>query len=296
LEGQLRVYGNIHQYGALPDHNVTDQPLSETFSTPTVADASLTDTDRVKDLAGDWRPQWNFASMPVTSGDFSGSANAYKGYIDIVNSGRSWSLVNKVLAESHDILNGGTALNPGRGAQSHGDGNVDFTIDNILATNLLVGNGTTTLNLFGQTDDASYDAAAGQRALMIVVNQTSTTNQLTRINFHGRNQRPIMLAVRRVDDTSWVDFVFHDASTTDPLEWRMLWVNENARMRLRELDGSWPDGQPPGDVVLTGGIITDRRFIFANDNARKLYIQRDTNPALLERFSPRVGWVEVYGD
>ena len=90
---------------------------------------------------------------------------------------------------------------------------------------------------------------------------------------------------------------------TDPAEavnWRMLWINENARMRnIPDIANNGTvrsDGQPFGQVILTGGIVTDRRFTYHNNSARRFDVRRDINPALLERFAPRVGWLEVYGD
>ena len=293
--GQFRIEGNVQTWPALAPHNIYNSPRAETFSTPTVADASLLATDRVKRINGTWGPQRNYASVPITSGDFSGSSNAYLGKIDIVNSGRSWSLVNKVLDESHDVLSGSTPLVTGRGAESDGSGTVDVTLDHHLGTNLLIGNGTTTLNLHGQDDPASFAAAAGQRAIMIVVNQTSNTNRLSRLNFIGQNNRPLLLAVRRVHTSSWVHYAFLDANPSTPVEWRMLWVNENTRMWNRpdvhNNGNTYSGGQPLGTVILKGGILTDRRFSHHNNGGRLFYIQRDTNPALWSALLPgSVGW------
>jgi hypothetical protein len=285
LDGYIRIYGNTVLWAAEWPHTVDSNVRSERYITYTPA--TPTGADKIKDLSGNWVPPTNYALMPTTGGDY-GSSNGYSGTLNVVDPGATatWSMKNYVLGNSHIALSGDVAFDSGRGAKSDGNGNIDITLGDIHLTNVLISDHVDTINLRGQTDDASFADAGLRGAIMIVYVQTgSSTDELSHLNLYGRNNRRVSLGLKREDyNADEVHMAFRNANTNP--SWRLILTSEN--MRIREAH------TPDGTVTMFGGIRTDRDFRWDIYGSKILEIHKETDPKLLERLVPRTAWLESY--
>jgi hypothetical protein len=283
LTGDLRVYGNVMMWASEGPNGANNEVLAASYSTYTASDP--TNPDKIKGLDGNWGPQRNFASVPMTGGDF-GTTNGYQGIINQIDPGpaTTWSMKNKLLAGSYIYLDGLTDFDSGRGAKVE-SGVVDIVLDDIHLTNVLIGNEVDEINFHGQTNDSDFNDADFRGAITVMVVQTSNTSDLADVKFIGRNNRRLVFAVKKSGDWARVDYEFEDADTNP--SWRLILALENVRFR-RE------NNQPNGTVTMYGGIITDRDFSWRNDNNKILAIYREADPKLAERLAPHMAWIETY--
>lgn len=290
IRGNVLIYGNTVLWAASSPHWVQNRVKTERFTSYTQPNPA--GAIKIKDLDNDWVPPSNFALVPTTGGAV-GSNGGYDGTLNVIDpAGASWSVKNKVLSESYIALDGDVDFDSGRGAKSDGSGTIDITLDSIHLTHVVVqGSGIDEVNLHGQDNDGDFTAANLRGAITIIVHETAGSGGNLRLNFHGRNNRRIILAIKKDTGNRRTDYAFMDADTNP--SWRMILLSENSRMFIDEVGSN---GQPNGTVTIYGGIRTDRYFRWSQNNSKVLEIRREMDPKLLERLDARTAWVESYAN
>lgn len=222
-------------------------------------------------------PVTNFPFIPLTSGDIGGVAE-YGGRIDAVaNASGINSLEAKAIAGGSVIAQGLTA-STANGVDSDGLGKVTINLLHPELENVVIAGETTEIVLQGQSSSAQRIYAGNQKAVLVVVDQTSPlgAGNLTTVNCTLQNNRKVTIAIRKTANFASVALNF-----ADPGIWRGIIALENTPTTITV----------PGSLTLSGGIQSDRDVAVGGGT---LTISPELDPKLLDWLTTRDGWLEVY--
>jgi len=227
----------------------------------------------------------NFPFVPVTSGQTTNGSISYAGALDVIhNTSGINSLRAKIEGNSDTTTVDGTlatttATTPG--ITCNGTGTVTIDLADPYLRNVLITGNVSTLILQGQStaDDYAY-ADSSERAILVLVDQTTTSPDLTTVQMTQRNARRLVLAIKKTTGTAAVNFDVPNAGTGS---WRAILTLENTPVTWTLAGGATQS--------LVGGVQTDRAMAVPSG---ALSISWETAPEYLEQFTARDGWVEGY--
>jgi len=228
----------------------------------------------------------NFAFPPLTSGDIAGTPS-YVGKLDVVaNASEINSLAAAAVTYGRQTVDGSVPSNVS-GVTSDANGLVTVDLDDPSLLNVVVNGNTNHLILQGQTTAAESTAAGNLGAVSVIVLQaTTSTRDLTIVDFNGSNNRRLVFAIKKEltyqgGTPDWADFNFPQAAAG---AWRLLTTLENTGSRWKASGAS---------LTVFGGIQTNRasQLHFGSDS---ITFQPEPDPKLLDRLTARDAWVESY--
>jgi len=195
------------------------------------------------------------------------------GLMNLVAGPSGNSLTSYVTTHTPTTVTGTSSINA-NGVVCNGLGTTTLTLANANLPNLFITGSHLTLNLQGQTNAAQELAASTMNPVVIVV----TSGTLLNINLSNNNTRPIILGIKRTFGLTTVGLNF-----TSVTNCRLMLFAEETPITA-DCNGA--------NVVLKGGVFTDRNFVQNNDGT--LTIIQEDSPNTLETVAPRWAWVESY--
>lgn len=201
------------------------------------------------------------------------------------------SLRNKVLdsktTPSLFIVDGGRSSSSSFGYTSDGSGTVSVDLSNSTLSGVVVENAST-LRLIGQSTTSAWSAAATAPTAIVVYRQAAgATYNLQRIRCEGKNNRRVVLGVRKETPNLLTQIDFVDASSSAAgvgPEWRLLMNIERTPASITFTGNR---------LNLKGGIVTDSPLT-GPSGSNILYIYRETSPGGLPTRDARRAWSEAY--
>lgn len=246
-----------------PDSPNTFSPVMNTFITRYEPTASLSGLFS------------NFPFPDVTSGAI-GSTTYYDGRLDVIANA---SNINSLWKKSNNAplvtINGASATGPGYDCDGAGTLQLDLSEPQLQYVQI-TGN-ISTLILDGQASTPDFNAAAGYRAMLIVVNQAS--GDLTTVQLNNRSNRRLALAIRKTTETTTV----FNAPQAGVDWWRLV-------LTLEGTPATWttPGGT---NLQIKGGIQTNRALAATGGS---ISITTEDAPFFLDRITARDAWVENF--
>ncbi|MEZ5301618.1 MAG: hypothetical protein R3F11_13350 [Verrucomicrobiales bacterium] len=275
ISGKIEATGNILVW-APNTQGGTTAITAQNYTYP-LTNTSLT----FRNAAGAFAPT-NFPFTPITSGKASstlgyGGAGAYVQNFNHLES----SLAYKVTQGSYITVSGWVEMDE-RGVSCNGSGRVTIDLDEPTLPNVLVQNNVDRVTLVGQQSNGDFNAADALGAVLVVINQTSSTNELAQVRCRYRNNRRLMLGVRKSNSNGYT--LRFSEPELNP-DWRMIMTAESPT--AVSLDEA-------GTVTLKGGIRTTKSLAGPTGTGQLLTIVSETDGKLLERHADRNVWVESY--
>lgn len=265
VTGTLAVAGRTLVWNPAGSYSLT----TESYTAPSQPAAALANL-----------PPGNFPFAPQTGSEIAGVSN-YQGQLNVIANA---SGINSQAVMAATIAPNGVQTVIGsntvdqNGVQCDGSGNVTINLLEPLLGNVVITGNVTHLTLTGQTSAADRVSAGNAPAVLVVVNQTAPPTNLTRVDFTNSNNRRLALAVKTVSGNSTV-FRFPQAGAGT---WRALITLEATPVTF-DLGGA--------SQAVIGGLQSDRAVAVSSGS---LSFSSESDPKLLDRLTPRSGWIEAY--
>jgi hypothetical protein len=284
ISGSIAVHGRAYFWMGASGPTIASSVTFDTYATSGSALASMVATDFVP---SNYPPIYNLSSTST-----SGPATA--GYSNVVWDPNSpgYSLRNKALDEQPMpalyMVNGATVSTSSNGYSSDGLGTVSIDLSSPTLEFVVVENAST-LRLTGQTTATTWADVASYPSVLIVYHQAAgSTYNLTTIQMAEKNNRRLVLGVKKDENLAAVTIDFPDAATAKAgvgPEWRMIAHLESTPATITYTGST---------LNLTGGLATDRSLSAPSDSGRILHIYREAVPLGLTSKTPRRAWVEGF--
>lgn len=238
--------------------------VSNTYQIPTV-------TPPVKNKAELPIMMSNFAYPPVTSGGALG-ATAYGGFLSVIQplldkEGPPPAFTPPVLPDPPDPADH-------QGVFSNGAGKVTIELKKIDRPIIYLNNDVSTLVVEGH--DLTSDPTE-KPGLLIIYVQNGGSQDLTKIQLQGRNDRRVYLAVKK--STSSAIGIINDPPGD---HWRLVGVFENVPLTWNLMD----------DLDLIGGLRSDAEVSVVMGGTVRVF--PEPAPGLLAEHAYRMAWLESY--
>jgi hypothetical protein len=230
---------------------------------------------------------WNLAwTLSSAAGD-AGYSNVVWDPNSPGNSLRNKALDSKTLPALY-MVDGGVSSTSSNGYSSDGAGTVSVDLSNPTLDVVVVENAAT-LQLRGQSTATAWTDVASYPSVLVVYHQAAgSAHSLSAIQCLNKNNRRVVLGVKKDPNQAAVAVTFPDASTTQAEvgpNWRLIAHFENTPVTL-DFSGS--------SVDLTGGLVTDQSFAGPTGGGRTLHIYREMSPLGLTSKTPRRAWAEGF--
>ncbi|MGI8602801.1 MAG: hypothetical protein ACR2OZ_07345 [Verrucomicrobiales bacterium] len=185
------------------------------------------------------------------------------------------------------MINGGTATNSSMGFSSDGAGAVSVDLSSSTLAGVVVENAAT-LELKGQSTATAWADVGNSPSALVVYHQApASTYNLTAINFTHKNNRRVVLGIRKDENLPGVTFSFPDVGSNEAgvgPEWRLIAQIESTPAIFNFVGTT---------LNLIGGIVTNRELA-APSGGQLLHIYREQVPLGLMTKTPRRAWTEGF--
>ena len=286
LSGNIKVYGNTLIW-APENIFIGDSLRTSTYMIPTITE--FDGGKAIRGLDGQYFPPSNFAMLAMTSGAAS-SGSVFSGKIDAIdpNNTGAWSMRKSIEKIGCTKVRGNATHNDGRGVISNGKGKIEIDLGSSFLPNIHIEDNVSEVHFRGQSNFVFSYADRLPAVAIIITQSAESTLDLSRIYFHGKSNRRLVVAIKKnIQSSSYdVQFAFTEASI-NPL-WRMILIAEDTSLKILE------EQNPVGKVTIQGGIATDQSFEWSENGNKKLHVIRDPEPKFLEYLAPRTAWLESY--
>ncbi len=286
LSGNIKVYGNTLIWDP-KNISIGDSLRTSTYMFPTIN--GFDRAKPIRDLGGHYFPPSNFAMLALTSGSVV-SGTAFSGKINIIDPRptTSYSMKESIRKIGYTRVKGNVIHNNGRGVTSDGQGKIEIELGSSFLPNIHIEDNVTEVHFHGQSNFVFSHASLLPAVAIIITQSSKSMLDLSRIFFHGKSNRRLVVAVKKNFQSSPYDvqYAFTKASI-NPL-WRMILIAENTPFKILE------EQNPNGQVTIKGGIATDQSFEWSENRNKKLNVTRETAPKFLEYLAPRSVWIESY--
>jgi hypothetical protein len=286
LSGNIKVYGNTLIW-APKNIFIGDSLRTSTYMIPTIIE--FDGAKAIRNLDGQYFPPSNFTMLAMTSSGV-GSRSVFSGEIDIIDPSHteSWSMKESIEEIGCTRVRGNVTHNNGRGVTSNGLGKIEIDLGSPFLPNIHIEDNVSEVHFHGQSNFIFSHANRLSEVAVIITQSSESILDLSRIFFHGKSNRRLVVAVKKNIQSSYYDvqYAFTEASI-NPL-WRMILIAEDTPLKILE------EQNPSGQVTIQGGIATDQSFEWSENGNKKLNVIRETDPKFLEYLAPRSAWIESY--